>query len=283
MRKADPRACFRIYMPPTPATYTFTRDVVMLSTIDGNSIACRTFLPFAHTGSAPGRTILVSHGNADDIGSCASYCQWLADSLDSRVVTYDYVNYGCSTQKPTSEENMAHAIEAAYGYILSSLEVPVDKLFLCGKSLGSVPTLFLASQPYVGRVAGIILVSAIASGARVVLGNRMPAAVMSVLDDAFAPNVKRIRLVKRPVLLVHGTLDDVVPLQNAHDLFNNVPRAFEFPPLWVQAGHNDIESLHKGLFVSTLQAFMEDCDPSSPPLLELFDRGDTRREFIERI
>ena len=273
MRKVDPRTCFRIYMPPTPATYTFSRDVVMLSTIDGNSIACRTFLPFQHTGVEPQRTVLFSHGNADDIGSCATYCQWLADSLDCRVVTYDYVNYGCSSQKPTSEDNMAHGIEAVYGFLLSSLEIPPEKIFLYGKSLGSVPTLFLASQPYVGRIAGIILVSAIASGARVVLGNHVPTAVLSVLDDAFAPNVKRIRHVKRPVLLVHCTVDDVVSLQNAHDLFGNVPPAFEFPPLWVQAGHNDIESLHKGLFVSTMQAFMQHCDPSSPPLMELFDRS----------
>ena len=256
----------QIYCPPRPASYKHSRDIVMLSTIDGNRIACRLFSPFQAIvdtfGDYKSRhlTILFSHGNADDIGTSASYCQWMADSLSCNVVAYDYVNYGLSDRSDTTEHNMHHSIEAVYGYLRGSLEIPASRIFLLGKSLGSIPTVHLASQPYVEDIAGTVLVSPIESGARVLLAStRLPVPVMRVLDDIFAPNIKRIGLVKCPVLIIHGTEDKVVPVQNAHDLFGQLKDGCDYPPLWVDAGHNDIESRFKNLFISSVNAFFKHC------------------------
>ena len=256
----------QIYCPPSPASYSHTRDIVMLSTIDGKRIACRLFAPFKDNVDTfvdyknRHSTILFSHGNADDIGTSASYCQWIADSVSCNVVAYDYVNYGLSDRHETTEHNMHHSIEAVYGYLRGSLDIPASRIFLFGKSLGSIPTVHLASQPYVEEIAGTILVSPIASGARVLLpSTRLPASMMCVLDDMFAPNIKRMGLVKCPVLIVHGTEDKVVPVQNAHDLFERLKDGCDYPPLWVDAGHNDIESRFKNLFISSVNAFLRHC------------------------
>ena len=258
----------KIYCPPLPPSYTHSRQITMLRTIDGNQIACRLFAPFLDSVDTLDnfrnlhKTVIFSHGNADDIGTSASYCQWIADSLCCNVVAYDYANYGVSSKTATTEENMHHSIEAVFGYLTASIKVPSKRIFVFGKSLGSVPSLFLASQSYGADIAGVILVSPLASGARVLLPRfRFPSSVMSSLDDLFAPNIKRIAQVKSPVLLIHGTEDSVVPFQNSHDLFNNIPQGLASSPLWVEADHNDIESLHKGLFVSTIQSFMLDLAP----------------------
>jgi pimeloyl-ACP methyl ester carboxylesterase len=254
-----------IYAAP-PCSYKHSRDIAMLSTIDGNMIACKMFSPFVQTVDSfmdfqnRHPTILFSHGNSDDIGTCSSYCQWLADSLSCNVVTYDYVDYGLSDRGDTTECNMCHSIEAVYGYLVASLQAPPRNIFLMGKSLGSVPTVSLSSKQYVEKVAGVILISPIASGARVVMKRtRLPDNVMTMLDDYFAPNIKRAKLIRRPVLIVHGTQDRIVPVQNSHDLFDQLVPGVDYPPLWVQAGHNDIESTHKGLFIQTLVAFMQHC------------------------
>ena len=107
----------QIYCPPSPASYSHTRDIVMLSTIDGKRIACRLFAPFKDNVDTfvdyknRHSTILFSHGNADDIGTSASYCQWIADSVSCNVVAYDYVNYGLSDRHETTEHNMHHSID----------------------------------------------------------------------------------------------------------------------------------------------------------------------------
>lgn len=251
-------SALRIYDPPTPATYRSTRDMLMLSTIDGHRIAAREFKPFALDDMVG--TIIFSHGNADDIGSCASYCQWLADSVCCRVLAYDYLNYGASDKHETTQDNMEHAIEAVFGYAVSSLNVDVKSIFIVGKSLGSVPSVHLASQSYCTDIAGLVLISPLASGARVLLGTtRLPVRVMSVLDDQFGPNIKLIGDVHAPVLLVHGTRDTLINVQNSHDLFSHIQPGLAFPPLWVEAGHNDIESLHRGLFISTVTSFVMHC------------------------
>lgn len=256
----------RIYCPPTPSSYVHTRDIVMVTTIDGHKIACRLFSPFASESDTfldfknRHRTVLFSHGNSDDIGTCSSYCQWMADSLACNVVAYDYLNYGVSDKVETSEQNMRHSIEAVFGYITSTLHVPKEDIFLLGKSLGSVPAVYIASQSYCNGVAGLILVSPMASGVRVVLKKtRFPARVMAVLDDCFGANIKLMSNVKRPILIVHGTMDTIIPVQNSHDLFDQITPGSDYPPLWVQAGHNDIECLHKGLFTQTLQSFIQHC------------------------
>ena len=123
-----------------------------------------------------------------------------------------------------------------------------------------MPSVHLASQDYYAEIAGVVLISPLASGARVLLGStRLPARVMSVLDDQFAPNIKRIGHIRAPVLLVHGTKDKLINIQNSHDLYSAIQPCATFPPLWVEAGHNDIESLHKGLFVSTVTSFVCHC------------------------
>lgn len=259
----------KIYCPPKPASYAHSRDIVMLSTIDGNRIACRMFAPFQDNVDSFAdyknrhMTILFSHGNADDIGTSASYCQWLADSLGCNVVSYDYVNYGVSDKVETTEHNMNHSIEAVYGYLRGSLQIPASRIFFFGKSLGTVPTVHLASQPYVEEIAGTVLVSPLASGARVLLTKtRFPASIMEQLDDLFAPNIKKIGSVRRPVMIIHGTEDAVVPVQNSHDLFNQLKDGVDYPPLWVHAGHNDIESRYKSLFISSINHFFIHCTPA---------------------
>ena len=92
----------------------------------------------------------------------------------------------------------------------------------------------LASQDYCANISGVVLISPLASGARVLLGStRLPARMMSVLDDQFAPNIKIIGRVRAPILLVHGTKDTLINIQNSHDFYSAIQPSATFPPLWV--------------------------------------------------
>ena len=76
-----------------------------------------------------------------------------------------------------------------------------------GKSLGTAPSVNLATEV---KCMGVILVSPLASGARVVFPN----VKNGLLDKVFCPSISRIRNVKAPLLILHGTNDEVIHISN---------------------------------------------------------------------
>jgi len=77
--------------------------------------------------------------------------------------SYDYSGYGMSTGRP-SEKNMYADIEAAWLALRSHYSVDPDNIVLYGQSIGTVPTVHLATRY---QVAAVVLHSPLMSGMRV--------------------------------------------------------------------------------------------------------------------
>ena len=256
-----------IYQPPKACNYK-KKDVQVTYTSHNERICLKVFQPFVWTPNAAAKSgaqldamtqpqpmIIFSHGNADDIGTAGPYCQWLADSLGLQVLTYDYVGYGLSEEKETSEDSMYRAIAAVHTYATSRLGA--SKIILVGKSLGSVPTVFVASDKKFQTI-GTILISGLASGARVLLKPEyVPKIMMPKLDKLFAPNIMRIANVKHKVLFIHGKQDKTVPFRNSEELCCKLSADAYYPPLWLDADHNDIEDKFASLFIANISTFIE--------------------------
>ena len=155
----------------------------------------------------------------------------------------------------TSERGMCAALEAVYALAANRMAVPPQKLLLWGKSLGTGPSVYMASEHR--PMAGVVLVSPLASGARCVCGEGVPRALLGVADQLFMPSVERMPRVQVPVCVVHGTRDDVVAVENARALVARCGARAAYPPLYVSAGHNDVETLHGACFVAHVQRFLE--------------------------
>ncbi len=105
-------------------------------------------------------------------------------------------------------------------------------IYFCLKSIGTVPTVDLASRYEVGAV---VLHSALMSGMRVAF----PQTKRTWFFDAF-PSIDKVSKVSSPVLVIHGTEDEVIDFSHGLAIYEKCPRAVE--PLWVEgAGHNDVE------------------------------------------
>ena len=129
-----------------------------------------------------------------------------------------------------------------------------------GKSLGSICAIHLASQAYALDLLGLILISPLASGARCVISEKtMPSAMLIRLDQVFAPNLVRISEVECPILVVHGTNDTLVPVENADALLATAKARTYYPPLFVAAGHNDIEATFKNVLIAYIQELTQFC------------------------
>lgn len=108
-------------------------------------------------------TLLFSHGNAVDLGQMSSFFIGLGTRLKVNICSYDYSGYGVSEGKP-SERNMYHDIDIAYYILRTRYNQNPENVILYGQSIGSVPTVDLASRY---EVAAVILHAPLMSGLRV--------------------------------------------------------------------------------------------------------------------
>lgn len=84
--------------------------------------------------------------------------------------------------------------------------VPPEKVILYGQSIGTVPSVDLASRQH---VAALILHSPLMSGMRVAF----PGTQRTWCCDAF-PSIEKVPRVKVPTLVIHGTDDEVSLYKN---------------------------------------------------------------------
>ncbi|KAH9370367.1 hypothetical protein HPB48_006715 [Haemaphysalis longicornis] len=206
----------------------------------GNRLACM----FVRCSAAARFTVLFSHGNAIDLGQMSSFYLGLGSRINCNIFSYDYSGYGVSTGKP-SEKNLYADIDAAWQALRTRYGISPENIILYGQSIGTVPTVDLASRYEVGAV---ILHSPLMSGMRVAFPNTK----RTWFFDAF-PSIDKISKVSSPVLVIHGTEDEVIDFSHGLAMYERCPRAVE--PLWVEgAGHNDVELY--GQYLERLKQFV---------------------------
>jgi len=188
--------------------------------------------------------------------------------LSVNVFAYDYTGYGKSRESRSSvpvepsEEHVYNDVLAVYDHLRTVLNIKPESLVLYGRSLGSGPTCFLAERlsQQGTPCAGVILQSPLLSAFRVAFNFRF-----TLPGDLF-PNCDRMKNIKSPVFIIHGTRDEVVPFWHGQELFLACERRYRARPFWVHgAGHNNIESLLRQTtaFHDHIRSFFDQCFPTT--------------------
>ena len=209
-------------------------EVVNTRSIQGNQVVCM-FIRCAAPNSK--YTVLYSHGNAVDLGPMCRFYIRFGKTINCNVLSYDYSGYGVSSGQP-SEKNLYADIEAAWQVLRQRYEVAPENIILYGESIGTVPTVDLATRY---KCAGVILHSPLMSALRVAFPNTRKTYCFDIFRccDAFT-SIDKVSKVTSPVLIIHGDDDKVIDFSHGLAMYERCPRAVE--PLWVEgAGHNDIE------------------------------------------
>ncbi|KAE8719807.1 glucosyltransferase like family protein [Hibiscus syriacus] len=227
-------------------------DIFKLRTKRGNEIVAM----YVKNPSAS-LTVLYSHGNAADIGQMYHIFTELSVHLNVNLLGYDYSGYGQSTGKPSEQDTYAD-IEAANKCLGEMYGVKQEDTILYGQSVGSGPTLELAIR--LPHLRAVILHSPILSGLRV-----MYPVKRSLWFDIYK-NIDKISQVHCPVLVIHGTEDEVVSFSHGKRLWELCKEKYE--PLWLKGGnHCNLELYpeylsHLGKFISAIEKLQCPCNTS---------------------
>jgi pimeloyl-ACP methyl ester carboxylesterase len=166
----------------------------------------------------------------------------------------------CVTDSP-SEEHCYSDINAAYRFLRNQLRIPNQNIVLYGRSLGSGPSCYLAAGTASesregsedGPVGGLILHAPFLSVYRIVVETGC-----TVYGDKF-PNIDYAPFIGSPVMLIHGTADQIVPFNHSERLLEAVPRPHRARPLFIEGmGHNNVHASVRPMFVDRLGEYLDD-------------------------
>lgn len=196
----------RLIFVPQPRGYDRLPDEVRIPTPDGANLAA-VFME----APAADYVILFSHGNAEDLGAVQPFVRQYLD-LGVSVLAYDYRGYGASEGRP-SVRNAKRDVEAAYRWLTQTKGFAPERIVLAGRSLGGGPSTWLAARRPVG---GLILESTFVSAFRV-------KTVLPLLPWDYFNNLRAMRRVRCPVLVLHGTRDEIIPFWHGRKLYAAAP------------------------------------------------------------
>jgi fermentation-respiration switch protein FrsA (DUF1100 family) len=226
-----------IFQPPSPSYRAGQLPIVMLPTAHGSIATLHLPNPRATL------TVLYAHGNAEDLGQLVPWLEELRRAGFS-VLAFDYRGYGLSTGGPTSAAGATDDMAAVYHHAVSTLKIPPSRLVLYGRSVGSGPATDLAARVPAG---GLVLESAFVSAFRVLTR-------VSLLPFDRFHNLRHIRRVRCPVLVIHGTADEVIPASHGRRLYEAAGQPKQ--ALWIEgAHHNDVALVGGARYWLALAAF----------------------------
>jgi fermentation-respiration switch protein FrsA (DUF1100 family) len=214
-----------------PADVGLRAEDVAFETEDGETLQAWWF----RAGEGSLGHVLLCHGNAGNIGDRLLHASLLTEAgLD--VFSFDYRGYGRSTGSP-EEEGTYRDARAARSALLRQEGVEASRILYLGESLGGGVAVALARE---SPPRGLVLLSTFTS-VRDMGRVHYPIIPTSLVPDAY-PSLRRISDLECPLLVMHGTADRIVPVEQGRQLFEAAPEPRRLH-LFEGAGHNDLLTL----------------------------------------
>jgi len=211
----------------TPDSFGLNYKDVFFESKDGKKLHGWYF-----PSSPGGPVILFCHGNAGNISHrLENIAGLLRRGLG--VFIFDYRGYGKSEGRP-SEKGIYLDGLAAYDYLVHHESIPSDRIVLFGRSLGGAVALEVTLE----RKARALILESGFTSLKDMARSMLLFRPFSIMMPAHYNNAAKIPRVGVPVLIFHGTEDELVPFSMGKELFALAAEPKYFYPIQ-GAGHND--------------------------------------------
>jgi len=222
-------ACTSLFFFPmkklvrTPTDLGLNYQDVLIATDDGNTLH-GWFLPAAEMAKA---TVLFLHGNAENISTHIGAVYWLPEQ-NYNVLLYDYRGYGKSTGIPSLPEAVDD-VKAVYDIIPTLTQQPNRPIIVFGQSLGgAIAVNAVGAFSATRQIDALVIESSFANFrqiAREKLAENWFTWVLQwplslTITGNYNPTEALASIQKLPILIIHGTDDQVVGYHHAQTLIN---------------------------------------------------------------
>jgi hypothetical protein len=226
---AQRQVVFPRYMIPTPAAPDLKAlgiEPLWLETSFGKVEAW--YLPPAIAADAkPAPAVIFGHGNGELIDYWPNELGRFA-SLGVGLLLVEYPGYGRSAGSP-SQESISETFTLAYDLLAARKDVDPSHIVLFGRSLGGGAVCDLSLKR---PSAALILMSCFKSVSAFAVRYLAPA---FLIRDPF-DNLAAVRRYPGPVLVIHGSFDEIVPFSHGRALH---AAAHNAKMVVYEAGNND--------------------------------------------
>ena len=249
-----------IYAPPRfqegfPPPHLYGRYVeeVWLTTLDKIRLNA-WYLPNPSSEKA----LLWFHGNAENIGYGLEHLEFYS-RLAVNVLAVDYRGYGKSEGTP-GEAGVYRDADAAYDYLIQVRRIQPTNIVVFGHSLGGAVAIDLAAR----RECGALIVQSSFTSVKEMARRVFRIPLFEYIPKSRFDSLAKIRRVRAPILIVHGTRDETVPFSMGQRLFAAAPEPKALFSV-EGAGHNDVLEAGREELLERLKSFIAQGDEVSSP------------------
>jgi fermentation-respiration switch protein FrsA (DUF1100 family) len=206
-------------------------------------------------------TILVLHGNAENISTHVNSVLWLINE-GFNVFIFDYRGYGRSEGKPTLPGIHSDA-EAALKTLTALPGIDHDRIIVLGQSLGGAVAVYTAANTrYKQHIRALIIDSAFSSYRRIArekldgfsLTWPFQYPLSFLFSNAYSPEKWIGKVSPVPLLILHGERDTIVPVHHAETLFDAAGPPKE---MWLVPAEGHIHSFANDTVRKQVVEYME--------------------------
>ncbi|CAD5963242.1 MULTISPECIES: alpha/beta hydrolase [Planktothrix] len=199
------------------------------------------------------KVIIDLHGNRNTIGANVGYAEQF-HQIGLSVLLVEYRGYGRSTNRFPSEKIVYEDVENAWNYLVNERQINPNNIYIFGHSLGGAIAIDLACKH--PEIAGLIIESSFTNIREMIDYKKrywmFP--INLILTQKF-DSIAKIPALKMPILLTHGTEDELIPKTMSEDLFNAATEPKQLL-IVAGAGHNNVRQVGGEEYWKTVQQFL---------------------------
>lgn len=238
------RPCKKIHIPPKDITNNenISHEEVYINTPDGERLQGY----FLKAKQNTDKVVIYLHGNDLNVSRWILAPIHLQKEVDVNFLIVDYRGYGKSTGSPTQEGVIIDAL-SMYNHLLEKGYKP-ENISIYGRSLGGAVALELANRV---KVRSVVVQSSFSSR-RDIMKHHYPFFPSFLVKNNYFNSKENVKKINAPILISHGTEDELVPLSQAHELYQNANEPKKLITL-EGAGHKHLKKYYTQEYFETLR------------------------------
>ena len=218
---------------------------LILNTKDGIELES---LLFTHTKRSK-KFVIYFHGNAGNIYHRIEEASVIYN-MGYDLIISGYRGYGKSSGTP-SEKGIYIDAGTVLNYAVNILNYKHEDIYIYGRSLGTAVAVEVSQNIDLG---GIILITPFTSSDDFIKEKSI--GLLSFFGRGYFLSINKINNLKSPILIIHGTKDEVVPYTLGVKLYDAYPGLKEFISI-TGGGHNNLEFVAPDIYWTGVKKFLD--------------------------